>query len=107
MSIETASARAVMRRFWKTAGGFWQGATAWALLALLVIGVVLQVFVQYRLNYWNRDFFNALEAREGGQIWHLAQVVFTGHSPDDSRCARREARAQCRSHGELIGMDTS
>jgi len=77
MSIEAASARAVMHRFWKTAGGFWRGAPAWALLVLLVIGVGLQVFVQYRLNYWNRDFFNALEAREGRQIWHLAQVLFT------------------------------
>ncbi|WP_428673272.1 SbmA/BacA-like family transporter [Reyranella sp.] len=77
MSIEAASARAVMHRFWKTAGGFWRGTPAWALLVLLVIGVGLQVFVQYRLNYWNRDFFNALEAREGRQIWHLAQVLFT------------------------------
>lgn len=77
MPIEIASAHVVMRRFWKTAGGFWRGATAWTLLALLVMGVVLQVFVQFRLNYWNRDFFNALEAREGRQIWHLAHVLLT------------------------------
>jgi putative ATP-binding cassette transporter len=64
-----------LRRFWKTARGFWHGATAWALLAMLVTGVVLQVVVQYRLNYWNRDFFNALEARDGGQIWQLAQTL--------------------------------
>ncbi len=76
MSIEAASARVVLRRFWKTAGGFWRSATAWTLLALLLVAVVLPVFVQYRLNYWNRDFFNALEAREGRQIWHLAQVLF-------------------------------
>ena len=37
--------------------------------------MILQVAVQYRLNFWNRDFFNALEAREGGQIWHQAQIL--------------------------------
>jgi ABC-type uncharacterized transport system fused permease/ATPase subunit len=67
--------RPAVRRFWQAARGFWQGATAWALLALLIVGVVLQVAVQYRLNLWNRDFFNALEVRDGGQIWHQAQVL--------------------------------
>jgi putative ATP-binding cassette transporter len=67
--------RPAMRRFWRSARGFWHGATGWALLALLVAGVVLQVAVQYRLNFWNRDFFNALEARDGGQIWRQAQLL--------------------------------
>jgi ABC-type uncharacterized transport system fused permease/ATPase subunit len=78
MSLEATLSRdggPAVRRFWQAARGFWQGATAWALLMLLVIGVVLQVAVQYRLNFWNRDFFNALEARDGGQIWHQAQVL--------------------------------
>jgi putative ATP-binding cassette transporter len=67
--------RPAVRRFWQAARGFWQGASAWTLLALLVAGVVLQVAVQYRLNFWNRDFFNALEARDGGQIWRQAQIL--------------------------------
>jgi ABC-type uncharacterized transport system fused permease/ATPase subunit len=33
---------------------------------------LLQVVVQYRLNLWNRDFFNALEFRNGGEIWHVS-----------------------------------
>ena len=65
----------VLRRFWKTARGFWHGTTAWALLALLVACVVLQVVVQYRLNFWNRDFFNALEARDGHQVWQQARSL--------------------------------
>lgn len=65
-----------MRRFWKTANGFWRGATAWALLTMLVTGVVLQVIVQYRLNTWNRDFFNALEVRDSSHIWDLVQRFF-------------------------------
>lgn len=51
--------------------GFWSGRSAWipwALIALLVVCVVAQLLVQYRLNIWNRDFFNALELREGREI---------------------------------------
>jgi ABC-type uncharacterized transport system fused permease/ATPase subunit len=31
-----------------------------------------QITVQYRLNYWNRDFFNALERRDAAQLWEEA-----------------------------------
>jgi len=64
-----------LRRFWGTARGFWHGSRAWGLIALLVACVVLQLVVQYRLNLWNRDFFDALEARNGGQIWHQARLL--------------------------------
>ena len=60
-----------LRRFWRTAFGFWTGRSAWvpwALIALLVVCVVTQLLVQYRLNLWNRDFFNALERRDGREI---------------------------------------
>lgn len=67
--------RPAVRRFWQAARGFWHGASAWTLLAVLVAGVVLQVAVQYRINFWNRDFFNALEARDGSQIWRQAQIL--------------------------------
>jgi vitamin B12/bleomycin/antimicrobial peptide transport system ATP-binding/permease protein len=30
--------------------------------------------VQYRLNYWNRDFFNALERRDAGRLWEQALI---------------------------------
>ncbi len=69
------AARVALRRFWKAARGFWHGPTAWALIVMLAICVVLQLFVQYRLNFWNRDFFNALEARDGRQILHQARVL--------------------------------
>jgi putative ATP-binding cassette transporter len=78
VSIDAAlpqGSRAAVRRFWRGARGFWHGATAWGLLAALVVGVVLQVAVQYRINFWNRDFFNALEARDGGQIWEQARIL--------------------------------
>lgn len=67
----SAVGAAPLRRFWRTAMGFWSGRSAWipwALIALLVVCVVAQLLVQYRLNIWNRDFFNALELREGREI---------------------------------------
>jgi ABC-type uncharacterized transport system fused permease/ATPase subunit len=35
---------------------------------MLIVCVVLQLLVQYRLNLWNRDFFNALERRDSKDI---------------------------------------
>jgi putative ATP-binding cassette transporter len=68
----------VLGRFWKSARGFWHGPTArlaWGLIALLIVITVLQLLVQYRLNLWNRDFFNALELRDGGEIWHQTHLL--------------------------------
>ena len=54
-------------RFWHSACGFWRGLAAWPmwlLCASLVALVVLQLYVQFRFNYWNRNFFDALERRD-------------------------------------------
>ena len=65
-----------LARFWSSASGFWRGKSAvvsWPLtIGLLLIGVS-QLTVQYRLNYWNRDFFNALARRDSNGLWD--QVV--------------------------------
>ncbi|PDT75014.1 SbmA/BacA-like family transporter [Bradyrhizobium sp. C9] len=58
-------------RFWQSASGFWRGLAAWRVwlfCALLVVIVVLQLYVQFRFNYWNRDFFNALESRSPDRL---------------------------------------
>jgi len=55
------------RRFWENASGLWRGLSAWRiwlLCASLVAVVALQLYVQFRLNYWNRDFFDALDSRD-------------------------------------------
>jgi ABC-type uncharacterized transport system fused permease/ATPase subunit len=72
--VVTAGAPA-LRRFWQTARTFWHGPSAWVLLAMLAVCVTLQLLVQYRLNFWNRDFFNALEARDGAQIALEARLL--------------------------------
>jgi vitamin B12/bleomycin/antimicrobial peptide transport system ATP-binding/permease protein len=70
------SSRNHLVRFWSNASGFWRGKSAvvsWPLaIGLLLIGVS-QLAVQYKLNYWNRDFFNALARRDASGLWN--QVV--------------------------------
>ena len=67
-----------LRRFWRSASGFWLGAGSWipwSLIGLLAICVVSQLLVQYRLNLWNLDFFNALEERDAGGIRQQAFLL--------------------------------
>lgn len=63
--------RRLLLRFWKTARGFWSGKSAgwaWLLTVVLMATVILQLLTQYYLNFWNRDFFNAVERKDGGLL---------------------------------------
>ena len=54
-------------RFWHAASGFWQGPRArqtWLLTAFLLTSILLQLAIQYRLNFWGRDFFDAFGRRD-------------------------------------------
>jgi vitamin B12/bleomycin/antimicrobial peptide transport system ATP-binding/permease protein len=66
---EHARRRRLVKRFWKSASGFWKREgglrLAWILTVALVAIVVLEVVVQYGINRWNREFFDALEKRDG------------------------------------------
>jgi putative ATP-binding cassette transporter len=56
----------LLLRFLRSASGFWCGRTArraWVLLTVMISAVLLQLFVQYQLNLWSRDFFNAIEQK--------------------------------------------
>ena len=67
-----------LRRFWHTALGFGRGKGSWVpwtLIGLLILCVVAQLLVQYRLNIWNRDFFDALEKRNGTGIRHQTYLL--------------------------------
>ena len=77
MSDGNHSDRAQLARFWSSARGFWGGRSAtiaWPLTLGLVIIAVAQLAVQYRLNYWNRDFFNALARRDSAALWSQAAI---------------------------------
>ena len=68
--------RMLVARCWRGAAGYWRSPAAplaWALLALSVLAVVLQLVVQYRLNFWSRDLFNAIEQKSGEGL--IAQAI--------------------------------
>jgi ABC-type uncharacterized transport system fused permease/ATPase subunit len=44
------------------------------LTCLLIAVVLAQLLVQYLLNYWNRDFFDALGRKDGAALWTQAQL---------------------------------
>lgn len=46
-----------------------------SIVALLLAGVVLQLLVQYRLNLWNRDFFNAVERKDYSTIGQQTETL--------------------------------
>ena len=65
-------------RFWASASGYWRGLRAWRvwlLCGFLVVVVVLQLYVQFRFNYWNRDFFDALENRDSLRLKNQALLL--------------------------------
>src|SRR5579871_80442 len=69
--------RRLLRRFLQSAFGFWRGPSAWwvwPLTIFLFVTVVLQLLVQYWMNYWNRDFFNAIQAKNTGAVWEQAKI---------------------------------
>jgi putative ATP-binding cassette transporter len=72
---DTSQGRSLFSRFWACASGFWErkhARVSWLLTAALVAIALVQIALQYRLNYWNRDFFNALERRDAVRLWQEA-----------------------------------
>src|SRR4051812_40988376 len=55
-----------------------RGNARWLLFFLLAL-TVAQVLIQIRLNLWNRDFFNALESRDGS-AFRTQILVFLGYA---------------------------
>ncbi|WP_407178281.1 ABC transporter ATP-binding protein/permease [Bradyrhizobium sp. STM 3562] len=69
----TASSR--LRRFCRSAGGYWRGGgsgQAWLLTVSLTVVVFASLGITYGINLWNRHFYDALEARNGPVALHQA-----------------------------------
>jgi putative ATP-binding cassette transporter len=59
-------------RFWESAAGFWRARSArgaWTLTLLIVAIAVLELAVQYAMNNWYRNFFDALGRKDGSAVW--------------------------------------
>jgi putative ATP-binding cassette transporter len=67
----------LVARFWEAALGFWRkggGRTAW-LLTLTVIAIAfVNLGLQYRLNVWHRAMFDALDKRDGSEVFYQSMI---------------------------------
>ncbi len=71
--------RPLLLRFWRSASGYWRGPSgwrAWLLCGSLFAIVVAQLVTQTWLNYWNRDFFDALEQHDASVLVRTALAFF-------------------------------
>src|SRR4051812_18337389 len=78
LTISAEEQRRHLHRFWAFGSGFWsgrQGRAAWVMTLVLIAVVLIQLGLQYRVNVWNRDFFDALERGERGEVW-LQALIF-------------------------------
>jgi putative ATP-binding cassette transporter len=67
--------RALVRRFARSARGFWTGdqrRVAWFMTVTLIVLIVLQLVASYRINVWNREIFDALEKKDAAAVIHQA-----------------------------------
>jgi vitamin B12/bleomycin/antimicrobial peptide transport system ATP-binding/permease protein len=67
---------------WSLIKPYWVSEERWFALGLLVAIVAINlliVWITVRLNYWNRDFFNALQAKQATQFQHLL-LIFAGYA---------------------------
>jgi putative ATP-binding cassette transporter len=70
--------RGLVRRFWRSARGFWSAErswkVAWLMTGMLVALVVGQLVFQYQLNIWNKAIFDALEKKDSATVLRQAML---------------------------------
>lgn len=71
--------RYLLRRFWRTAGGYWAGKgrrTAWLFSAGLLLVIVCLLATSYAMNAWNRAIFDGLQNRDAAGVARLSGLYF-------------------------------
>jgi putative ATP-binding cassette transporter len=74
----TEPRKPLVRRFWRTARGFWSAPNTWKIASLmtatLVALVIGQLIFSYQLNVWNKAIFDALEKKDGATVLRQALI---------------------------------
>jgi putative ATP-binding cassette transporter len=71
--------RHLLRRFWKSAAGFWgkrEERLSWVLSGAVLLIILLNVSTSYGMNLWNREIFDALERRDSQTVLFLSTLYF-------------------------------
>jgi putative ATP-binding cassette transporter len=64
--------RGFLRQAWALAWPYWKSEEKWTAIGLLVAIVALNliiVWLNVRFNYWNNDFYNALQQYDWAEFW--------------------------------------
>ena len=64
--------RAFLRQAWDLAWPYWRSEEKWSAIGLLAAVIALNlitVWLNVRFNYWNNDFYNALQQYEWPEFW--------------------------------------
>jgi putative ATP-binding cassette transporter len=69
--LDEPARRRLLKRSWRTGKGFWvrsEGWRPWILSGVILAILLVELYIKYRINVWNRDLFDALERRDGPQV---------------------------------------
>lgn len=69
----TRKAFALIHPYWTRSG---DRPAAWGLLVAILALTLGLVWLNVQYNYWNRNFFNALEVKDTRAFWHLIPYFF-------------------------------
>lgn len=70
--MAAASERGFLRQAWDLTWPYWKSDEKWSAIGLLVAVVALNlitVALNVRFNYWNNDFYNALQQYKWSEFW--------------------------------------
>jgi len=67
-----ATKRGFLRQAWELAWPYWKSEEKWSAIGLLAAVIALNLFTVWlnvRFNYWNNDFYNALQQYDWSEFW--------------------------------------
>jgi putative ATP-binding cassette transporter len=67
-----ATKRGFLRQAWDLAWPYWKSEEKWSAIGLLAAIIALNLFTVWlnvRFNYWNNDFYNALQQYDWSEFW--------------------------------------
>ena len=77
LKADDATRKQLIRRFWRLSAGFWRRGgdrRAWTLTGVILAVILVQLFLQYQMNVWNRSLFDALEQKNAAEVLLQAMI---------------------------------
>ena len=77
LKADDATRNQLIRRFWRLSAGFWRRGgdrRAWTLTGVILAVILVQLFLQYQMNVWNRSLFDALEQKNAAEVLLQAMI---------------------------------